>query len=233
MSEPGPIDSVQRRVAERRLLDALRRLHRREPLRPDVRLDALLAAARAAPAARSRRHRGATPLLLDDAALGTVVDGLAASGRVVRRGRRVRLPDHRPGLEPAMRERAERLLAGLREAGIDPPRAEAIAARLGLPAAVVAQLRASGELVALAPGIDLPRATWDELRERLDRLAERGPLTVARVRDELRASRRLAEAALARRRADRSERHRSRPDVRRRPPPGGSAPPRPAAGRRR
>jgi hypothetical protein len=56
---------------------------------------------------------------------------------------------------------------------------------------------------------------------------------VARVRDELRASRRLAEAALARRRADRSERHPSRPDVRRRPPPGGSAPPRPAAGRRR
>jgi hypothetical protein len=196
------MDPAQRRTAERRLLDALRRLHRREPMRPDVRLDTLMATARAAHPGRPAGHRGAAPLELDDAGLLAVVDELAAAGRVVRRGRRVRLPDHRPGLEPVMLERVERLLDGLREAGLEPPRVESVAARLGIPAGVVNQLRASGELVSLAPGIDYPRATWEALRERVDRIAASGPLTVARTRDHLRTSRRHAEAILARRREE-------------------------------
>jgi len=60
----------------------------------------------------------------------------------------------------------------------------------------VAQLRAAGEVVSVAPGIDYPRATWLEISERLDRLARGGRLNVARVRDDLRASRRHAEAIL-------------------------------------
>jgi hypothetical protein len=226
MTEPGPMDPAQRRVAERRLLDGLRRLHRREPLRPDVRLDALLAAARSVAPARARGHRGATPLELDDAGLLAVIDELAAEGLVLREGRRVRLPEHRPELEAAMQDRVERLLAGLREAGYDPPRVEGPAARLGIPEGVLAHLRSSGELVSLAPGIDYPRATWDELRERVDRLATYGPLTVARVRDHLHTSRRHAEAILARRRADRDR-------LRRRRTPGASAPRRPRAARPR
>jgi hypothetical protein len=190
MTELGPVDPAQRRVAERRLLDGLRRLHRREPMRPDVRLDALLAAARSVAPARARGHRGATPLELDDAGLLAVVDELAAEGLLLREGRRVRLPEHRPELEAAMQDRVERLLAGLREAGYD------------------------------------PRATWDELRERVDRLATYGPLTVARVRDHLHTSRRHAEAILARRRADRDR-------LRRRRTPGASAPRRPRAARPR
>lgn len=204
MAEPEPIDPAQRLVAERRLLDTLRRMHRREPLRPDVRIDALVAAVRAAPSSASRGHRGGTPLTLDDAALRAVVDELAAGGRIAREGRRVRLPDHAPGIESAMRERVDRLLDGLREAGAEPPRVEPIAARLGIPDGVIAQLRSSGELVALAPGIDLPRATWEEIGERLDRLAQRQALNVGRVRDHLRTSRRHAEAILARRRAERA-----------------------------
>jgi hypothetical protein len=197
-------------VAERRLLDGLRRLHRREPLRPDVRLDTLIAAARTASPARSRGHRGSTPLLLDDAELQVVIDGLAAAGRIMREGRRVRLPTHAPALEPEMLARVEELLAGLREAGLEPPRVEAVAARLGIPHGVVEQLRASGELVALAPGIDLPRATWLEVGERIDRVTASGPLTVARVRDHLHTSRRVAEAVIARRRADRAALRRRR-----------------------
>ncbi len=203
MSEPGPIDPVQRRLAERRLLDGLRRLHRREPLRPDVRLDTLITEARSAAPSRSRGHRGSTPLLLDDAALLGVIEELAADGRVVRDGRRVRLPDHAASLQPEMLARVEQLLAGLREAGLEPPRVEAVAARLGIPDGVLRQLRASGELVALAPGIDLPRDTWLEVGERIDRLTARGPLTVARVREHLHTSRRYAEAVIARRRAER------------------------------
>lgn len=204
MAEPGPIDPAQRRIAERRLLDALRRIHRREPLRPDVRIDTLVAAVRAGAPAAARGHRGGTPLTLDDAALRAVIDELAVAGRIAREGRRVRLPEHAPGMEPAMRERVNRLLDGLREAGAEPPRVEPIAARLGIPDGVIAQLRSSGELVALAPGIDLPRATWDEIGERLDRLAQREALNVGRVRDHLRTSRRHAEAILARRRAERA-----------------------------
>lgn len=213
MTDREPIDPAQQRLAERRLLEGLRRLHRREPLRPDVRVDSLLDAARAVPAGRSAGHRGAAPLLLDDAALLAVVERLAGEGRIVRNGRRVRLPDHVPGLEPMMRERVDRLLEGLAEAGLDPPRAEAVAARLGIPDGVVAQLRASGELVALAPGIDYPRRTWELIRERVERLAASGPLTVARARDHLRTSRRNAEAILAYRRAEKQR-------LRRRPPAG-------------
>lgn len=210
LTGPGPIDPTQRRVAERRLLEGLRRLHRREPMRADVRLDTLLDAARSAPVARARGHRGATPLELDDAALLRVVDGLAADGRIVRRGRRVRLPEHRPGLEPAMRARVDRLLDGLREARFEPPRVDGVAARLGIPDGVLAQLRSSGELVALAPGIDYPRATWEEVRERVGRVSASGPLTIARVRDHLRTSRRHAEAILAGWRAERAALRRER-----------------------
>jgi hypothetical protein len=212
------MDPAQRRLAERRLVNGLRRLHRREPMLPDVRLDAVLAAARTIPT-RPAGHRGATPLKADDAQLMAVLDDLSAAGRVVRDGRRVRLVEHRPTLEPVMRERVDRLLDGLRAAGADPPRVEGVAARLGIPEAVVIRLRASGELVAAAPGIDYPRDTWDALRDRIDRLAAGGPLTVARARDHLRTSRRHAEAILALWRADRQRvRARRRGDREPRPP---------------
>jgi hypothetical protein len=108
----------------------------------------------------------------------------------------VRLPEHEPLLDSQMRERVERLLVGLRSAGVEPPRVDALAARLGIPPPVIGQLRAAGELVAVAPGIDYPRDVHAALMQRLDRMAAHGPMDVARVRDELRASRRYAEALL-------------------------------------
>jgi hypothetical protein len=192
-----PIDPAQRRLAERRLLAMLRRVHRSEPLAPDVRVDALVARVRAQPDdPRPGSHRGAGRLILGDDAMRAVVDQLVAAGQMVRRGHRVRLPDHEPLLDPQMRERVERLLVGMRSAGAEPPRVDALAARLGIPPSVIEQLRAAGELVALAPGIDYPRDVHESLTQRLDRMAARGPLDVARVRDELRASRRYAEALL-------------------------------------
>jgi len=189
-------DPTQEQLAARRLLDALRRYHRREPLRADVRVDTLIAQVHGSVDARPAGHRGAARLTIDDAALRAVVDGLVKSGAMERRGHRVRLPEHQPGLSPEMRERVDRLLGGLREAGAAPPPIDGIAARLGIPPGVVAQLRAAGEVVSVAPGIDYPRATWLEISERLDRLARGGRLNVARVRDDLRASRRHAEAIL-------------------------------------
>jgi hypothetical protein len=145
-------------------------------------------------------------LHLDDAELKGVVDTLVADGRLVRHGRRLIPPDGKPELDPEMRQRIDRLLAGLQAAGLAPPPVEALAARLGIPAGVIAELRASGSLVHLAPGIDYPAGLWRSVEEELARLAASGPLTVRRVRDALRATRRHAEAILARRRGDRAKR---------------------------
>ena len=206
LTAEGSIDPVQRQLAERRLLLALRRLHRRQPLKADVRVDTLVAELRASERVRPSSHRGAAPLLLDDAALRAVVDSLVLRGSLERTGHRVRLPEHAPTLDPVMRERVDLLLAGLASAGATPPPVEGIASRLGIPSVVVDQLRASGELVSLEAGIDYPRSTWTELEERLARMAARGPLSVSRVRDELRATRRHAEAILRRRRGARRPR---------------------------
>ena len=197
MAEPiGAIDPEQRHLVERLALQALRRFHREQPLAADLRMDALVARVRSI-AARSgpRGHRGGTPLTLADPELRRVIDDLAADGRLVRSGRRLRLPDAQAGLDPEMGERVETLLAGLRAAGSNPPRVDGIAARLGIPPNVVDQLRASGALRSIAPGIDYPADVWAALRARVDDMP--GSVSVARLRDELRTSRRHAEAILA------------------------------------
>lgn len=206
MALQGPIDPAQRRLAERRLLEALRRLHRRAPLRRDVRVDPLIAEARAADPTKPSSHRGRQRLTLSDGDLRAVVDDLVASGVLHREGHRVSLPDHEPALDPIMRERLDQLIAVLGAGGVMPPPAESTAARLGIPAALLDQLRAAGELISVGPRIDYPRTTWAAVSERLDALAAEAPLSVRRIRDGLGATRRHAEAILRRHRADRDRR---------------------------
>lgn len=207
MSGPEPIDPGQRRLAERRLLAALRRLHREQPLASGVRTDALLARLRrAAPDRRPAGHRGAERLALDDQELRGVLDELVTNGQVEREGRRLRLAKRRPALRGVMQERVATLMAGLRAAGASPPRVAGPAARLGIPPPLVEQLRRAGELIPLGEGIDYPPDVLGQLLGRLDRLAERGPLTPGRVAAQLRTSRRYAEALVryrARRRGPR------------------------------
>ena len=93
-----------------------------------------------------------------------------------------------------MAERVDRLLEGLRSAGAEPPRVEGLANRLGIPPAVVDQLRTGGMLRQIAPGIDYPADVWSALRARVEGMS--GQLTIARVRDDLHTSRRHAEAIL-------------------------------------
>jgi hypothetical protein len=195
--EPAaPIDPAQRRLAERRLLAALRRHQRRSPLRPDLRADSLVAEMRGAQPTRGAGHRGRQPLTLSDGELRNVLDEMVVAGTLLRSGHRVRLAEPGPALDPVMRERVDRLMATLRAAGAMPPATEGVATRLGIPAAMVDQLRAAGELVAAGPRIDYPREAWTEISDRLDRLASDGPLSVRLVRDELGATRRHAEAVL-------------------------------------
>jgi hypothetical protein len=210
VADPGPITPSQRRLAERRLVHALQRMHRREPMQPNIRVDTLLAAVRAAPRPASG-HRGATPLTLDDAALRAVVDELVTAGTLLRQGHRVWLPDHRPNMDPEMRERVDRLLDGLRESRAEPPRIDGIAARLGITPAVLSQLRQSGELVSVAPGIDYPRDVWEWIGERLNGMGRGGVLNVGHARDELRTTRRHAEAILAYWRAEKRRLRSRRP----------------------
>ena len=192
----GAIDPEQRRVAERLVLTALRRFHREQPLSVDLRMDALVA--RVATLALRRppsRHRGGAALELDEAELRRVVDDLVAAGTLARSGRRIRLADAEPRIDPEMGERVAVLMSGLRASRAAPPRVEGIAARLGIPPAVIDQLRAGGQLRQIAPGIDYPAEVWSALRAKLEGLG--GTLTIARVRDELHTSRRHAEAILA------------------------------------
>jgi len=193
------MDPGQRRLAERRLVAALRRLHRREPLKTDLRIDALVVELRGDPGEHLPvGHRGGGSLRgATDAELIGVLEGLAQAGKVVIGGRRVRLGDHEAAIsDPQMQGRVHRLLSGLRETGAQPPRVEGIAARLGIPPGVVDQLRGSGELVAIGDGIDYPRDVLVDVMTRMGELATHGPLTVPRVRDALRTSRRHAEALL-------------------------------------
>jgi hypothetical protein len=190
------VDRRQLRLAERSLVDGLRRMHRQEPLVADARVDALLARLRRARSEpRPAGHRGAARLKLDDTALRAIVDLMVDDGRLVRRGHRVRLPDHVARLGSVMRNRADALLAELRAGGVSPPRAETVAYRLGIPEPVLAFLRSSGELVSVAAEIDYPRDSYDALAAQIRVLEP--PRTVSRVRDAIGGSRRYAAALLA------------------------------------
>ena len=192
----GGIDPEQRRMAQRLVLAALRRFHKEQPMSADLRIDALVTRVRSAADRRPPpRHRGARPLTLDDADLRRVIDDLVTDGRLARTGRRIRLPDAKPGLDPEMDERVGKLLDGLRAAGAAPPRVDGIAARLGIPPTVIDQLRAGGVLRQIAPGIDYPADVWSALRARVE--YQPGQPSIGRLRDDLHTSRRHAEAILA------------------------------------
>lgn len=162
----------------------------------DLRIDALVGRVRSAAGRKPPpRHRGATPLTLDDADLRRVIEEMADDGRLARNGRRVGLPESRPPMDPEMEARVERLLEGLRAAGAEPPRVDGLAGRLGITPTVIEHLRAGGVLRQIAPGIDYPADVWSALQVRVQGM---GPSpSIARVRDELRTSRRHAEAILA------------------------------------
>lgn len=134
--------------------------------------------------------------MLTDGELRSVVDGMVAAGTLLRSGHRVQLPTGAPALDPIMRERVDQLLTTLAAGGATPPAAESVGTRLGIPPALIDQLRAAGELISIAPRIDYPRAAWREISHRLDLLAVVGDLSVRRVRDELETTRRHAEAIL-------------------------------------
>ncbi|MCV0403743.1 MAG: hypothetical protein K5924_08525 [Chloroflexi bacterium] len=192
----GAIDPEQRHVAERLVLLALRRFHREQPLAVDLRMDALVTRVLTISERQpSTRHRGGGKLDLPEADLRRVIDDLVTKGKLTRTGRRIRLADAKPGIDPEMAAKVTTLLDGLRSAGAAPPRVDGIAGRLGIPPTIIDQLRSAGQLRQIAPGIDYPADVWSALRVRVEGMGRAA--SVARVRDELHTSRRHAEAILA------------------------------------
>lgn len=188
------MDAAQLRLVERRIVATLRKLHRSRPLDADVRIDALLAQLNAAPTG-ARRHRGGTQLALSDADWLAEIARLATAGRLVRTGHRIRLDDHRPQLGPEMRRRADRVVAELRAAGLAPVRAETVARRHGIPGPVLEALRTSGELVGLAPGMDVSLDVYRRARGVIEALPDE-QRRVESVAERLGVSRRIARILL-------------------------------------
>ncbi|HET7083021.1 MAG TPA: hypothetical protein VFJ00_04860 [Candidatus Limnocylindria bacterium] len=161
-------------------------------------MDTLIAELRTGEPARASSHRGQQLLGLTDGELRTVVDAMVADGVLRRTGHRVHLSGDGMALDPIMRGRVDELLRTLTAAAAKPPPTDAVAARLGIPAALLDQLRATGELVSLGPRMDLTRESWATILARLERLAAAGPLSVVIVRDDLDSARRFAERILKR-----------------------------------
>ncbi len=193
------------RSAERRIVGELRRRQRERPLQPELRIDVLLRAVRDRADRRPAGHRGRQPVLLGDRELIALLGDMAARGVVRREGRRVQLAAER-ALDPELARRVDRFLADLGAYGASPPRVEQVARRAGVPPPILAQLRDSGRLVVLAPGIEYPSSVLLPLRREIERMAASAPLSVARVRDALHTSRRHAAALIADRNRDRDNR---------------------------
>ncbi len=198
----SPLPAAVRARAERRLLSELRRLQRRYPLREGVREDVLLSAVLTDADHRPPGHRGSGGLRLAAPALRSVVEAMVVEGRMLRQGHRLRIGGEEISLEPEMAGRVERLLDQLARAGTNPPPVGRLASALGVPPGVVDQLRETGRIRRLGPGIDMPAPILEAINLRLDRAAPTVELTVAEVRDALGTSRRVAAAILAARRRE-------------------------------
>jgi selenocysteine-specific elongation factor len=120
---------------------------------------------------------------------------LEAQGLVAEDGPFVRLSSHVVRLTPEQERQVARLLEVLREAGVAPPDRAEWEAALRISPELTDALVAQGTLVEVAPDLVYDRQTLDALVDRI-RVAIRheGPLTVARIRDLLGASRKFVLA---------------------------------------
>ncbi len=156
--------------------------HAAEPLRPGMPRGAL---------------RGRLPPNVPEDVSEAVVDRLAAAGRVIVRGDRVRLPGHAPALSEADRAIAERMLAEARDAGLDPPAPRAWSESLGIPPerlrGLLAFLEAEGRLVRAPGDLWFETACVDRLRARVRaHLEAHGALDTPAYKELIGTSRRAA-----------------------------------------
>ncbi len=155
-------------------------------------------APRAAPRLRApRRSEGAWR----EASRALVARGTAqlAAGRITPAAADAPAPTGPEPLSPDLRAAAVRALAALRADGAEPRSVQTLADDLGIrreeAAAVLAALEREGHLRRIATDVYLEPETLAELERRaLALAAERGSISLAELRDELRTSRKYAQA---------------------------------------
>jgi selenocysteine-specific elongation factor len=167
---------------EGRLLGALEAFHRAEPLRPGMPSGAL---------------RGSLPCNVARGAAQLAVARLAARGEIRLDDDCIALRDHRPDLTGADRAAGERLLATLREAGLEPPSLRDLAQRLGVEAQalrdLLAHLEREGRLVRARDDLWFDADAIAALRERVRAyLREHDVLETPRYKALIGTSRRTA-----------------------------------------
>jgi selenocysteine-specific elongation factor len=119
----------------------------------------------------------------------------------------LRLPSHSDDLDDVDRASADRLLSALRAAGASPPEIRT----MGVSQQLARALERRGELVFLTPATAYPADVWHDIEERIVHLiSERGPCTLAQLRDAIGTTRKYAvpiaekldERGVTRRRGD-------------------------------
>ena len=175
---------------ETTVLDAARAHHAAHRAAPGV----PLAEVRSIAARRLRRH-ATLPAGAAATVAGALVDDLAAMGRLVRDGDRIRLPDHRPDAPDPARARAMERLEAVLAVHAPPPLGDA-AADAGCPDDAVRELERSGRIVVIAPDLAYAQDTHGALVATALALAADGPLTPARFRDATGTSRKYVMPVL-------------------------------------
>jgi selenocysteine-specific elongation factor len=168
--------------------------------------EALAARARRALEEYHRAHplRGGMPreemksrLGLAPAALGPALVELGREGVLVERNGELALPDHRVRIDPEAGGPAQRLLELLAAQPFAPPSLAEAMREAKASAEVVRALAQRGELVRLSDDIAFTRAAYDDAVALVREMVARdGSVTVASLRDRMRASRRPVLALL-------------------------------------
>ena len=158
---------------------ALVAYHRANPLRAGMQLEEL------------RRQLDLGPDLF-----GLLVEGLEDASVVLEAGR-VRLLDFEVKLSEQQQAQVKALVGVMREAGAKPPDAEEVKRRVAEP--LFHYLVDQGTLVELPDGIVLLKTSYRSwVRQIETAMRERGPLTVAQIRDTLGTTRKYVLPLLAR-----------------------------------
>jgi selenocysteine-specific elongation factor len=168
-----------------RLVDGIRRAlagyHASYPLR------------RGMPKEEVRTRSGLEPRLF-----ARVLDRLLADEEVVEDGPFLRLPEHAVRFTPEQQAQADGMLALLREAGASPPDRADVEARFRATPELTQAMLDRGELVEVAADLVYPRDVYEVIVDEIrTTIRERGPITVAGVRDLFGTSRKFALAILA------------------------------------
>jgi selenocysteine-specific elongation factor len=139
-----------------------------------------------------------TRLGVDTRLFGRMLDQLKAQGLVAEDGPFVRLSSHVVRFTPEQERQVALLLDVLGESGVAPPDRADWESALRISPELTDALVTQGTLVEVAPGLVYDRQTLDMVLDGIrDAIQREGPLTVARIRDLLGASRKYVLALVA------------------------------------